>query len=233
MLTKHWIPGYVKTRLGKAVGMASAATIHRSFVTFLGSQLSSVGVSRHIAVAPDNYLSPFFEEFTDRVESGDQWNIVHQGQGDLGCRICRAVDQIQSINLERPKVIVIGADCLTISPDELNAAAGKLVDFDVVIGPAVDGGYYLIGFQNPLSLATRSLFDDIPWGTGDVLTATIDKLEEAKLSYTLLTKKRDIDTIEDVEATIKEIRNTPPIDSQLFELSTSLADLLSDTHHDP
>ena len=119
-----------------------------------------------------------------------------QGEGDLGDRIARAVATAFHEKIRR--VLVIGADCPTATADVLGAALDALKSHDVVVGPATDGGYYLIGFNR--DAYSKKVFDGISWGTEKVFTETLDNIEDAGLTVHTLPQWRDIDTYADLKA---------------------------------
>jgi uncharacterized protein len=91
--------------------------------------------------------------------------------------------------------ILIGAD-LPLQSTELETAAESLRDEDIVLGPAADGGYYLIGLRGPWKAAYSSLFQTMPWSTDQVLARTLKTIEELGLSHRLLAMREDVDTLD-------------------------------------
>src|SRR5262245_11465066 len=129
------------------------------------------------------------------------WRITPQGEGDLGLRIARAFDRSFAEGVRR--VLLIGSDCPTITVDDINVGWDLLKRKDVVLGPAADGGYWLIG----LSSSQPLLFDNIAWSAPSVLTVTLRKAEEAGLALQLLCTRRDIDSRADWEAFLRDPAN--------------------------
>ncbi len=128
---------------------------------------------------------------------GGGFSTRYQGEGDLGDRIRSAFGDAFSAG--KRKAIVIGSDCPRLTSAHLRDALRRLDGVDVVIGPATDGGYYLIALRK--ETAKRSvpcLFSNVPWGTADVLDATIELAEKHGLSYVLLEPLPDVDRPEDV-----------------------------------
>ena len=128
---------------------------------------------------------------------GGGFSTRYQGEGDLGDRIRIAFGDAFSAG--KRKAIVIGSDCPRLTSARLRDALRRLDGVDVVIGPATDGGYYLIALRK--ETAKRSvpyLFSNVPWGTADVLDATIALAEKHDLSYVLLEPLPDVDRPEDV-----------------------------------
>ncbi len=115
-------------------------------------------------------------------------------KGDsLGDKMFRAAEEVLR---ESSKVIIIGSDCPDIDIDYLKLALRDLNEssIDVVLGPALDGGYVLIGMKYPY----HEIFQNIDWGTEHVLQQTIDQLHQYGLSFSKLRALRDIDTPEDL-----------------------------------
>ncbi len=115
-----------------------------------------------------------------------------QGDGGLGARLQRAFTREFGAGARR--VCVIGTDCPSLTADDLDDAFDALEEHDAVLGPALDGGYWLLGLSAPHPAA----FDGIDWGTSDVLAQTRFRLEG--LRVTELTSRRDLDTLADLEA---------------------------------
>src|SRR5262249_21793168 len=121
------------------------------------------------------------------------WRMSPQGHGDLGLRMDRAFDRSFSEGVGQ--VIIIGSDCPNITVDDINAGWDSLKRNDVVLGPAADGGYWLIG----LRARQPSLFSNIAWSTPTVLAATLRTAADAGLKAHLMRTRRDIDSHADWE----------------------------------
>ena len=93
------------------------------------------------------------------------------------------------------KVIIVGSDLLDLKIDHINDAFEKLNNHDVVIGPAKDGGYYLLG----LSKIQACIFQNKPWSKANLLEVTLKELGQKNVSFTLLETLNDIDTFEDLK----------------------------------
>lgn len=135
--------------------------------------------------------------YSDFVELNDAWSTKHysklQQQGeDLGQRLQFAFSKALKSS---DKVIVIGTDCPRLTPEHILSAEKALDYIDIVIGPAMDGGYYLLGMKN----SYKELFKDIDWSSDRVLHQTLQKIGKLKLSCKLLEELSDIDYIEDWE----------------------------------
>jgi hypothetical protein len=92
------------------------------------------------------------------------------------------------------KIIIIGSDCFELDEKMIAAAFLKLNEHDIVIGPAADGGYYLLGMQSPF----KNLFKDITWSSSRVFNETNKQIEQQKLSLFLLPSLNDVDEEKDI-----------------------------------
>jgi rSAM/selenodomain-associated transferase 1 len=182
-------PGKVKTRLIPALGEAGAADLQRGFVLHALGAATEAGLGPvELWCAPDA-AHPFF------AECGQRFGVsIHaQGAGDLGERMERAMRAA----LERSqRAILIGSDVPAMDPHYLRAADRALVaGNDMVIGPAEDGGYVLIG----LTRCFAELFRDIPWGTASVLEETRRRAAALSLRIGELPVLWDVDRPEDLQ----------------------------------
>jgi rSAM/selenodomain-associated transferase 1 len=123
---------------------------------------------------------------------GDDRDYVAQSDGDLGERMSAAF--ADAFREGAGRVVVIGTDCPALSPDHLAEAFEALGNHEVVLGPARDGGYYLVGLSRPAD----ALFTDIPWGTESVLQATMERAEAVGLTQCCLQTLGDVDRPEDL-----------------------------------
>ncbi|WP_197231761.1 TIGR04282 family arsenosugar biosynthesis glycosyltransferase [Novipirellula artificiosorum] len=215
MMTKYPTPGRVKTRLGCEIGMERAAELHELFTRHLSDQLASAGDQRVIALTPDSYLARF-EGDLDNLD----WQLTGQGGGDLGDRMARLFQTYLNEHRGPVRVVLTGTDCPLLTDREIADAAEKLLDNDIVVGPAIDGGYYLIGIRSPWKDAYAALFSEIPWGTRDVFTTTKQRVSAAELSLAVLPLKADIDTTEDLGrfcAHLEASRHSSPLLAELCD----------------
>jgi rSAM/selenodomain-associated transferase 1 len=125
---------------------------------------------------------------------GDALPFEEQEPGDLGQRIYSAMTA--SFERGNTKVVVIGSDCPDLSTKHLNEAFGALEQISLVIGPATDGGYYLLGLRDQV---TPTLFENIAWGTEGVFQQTLDRAKQTAHSVAVLTSLQDVDLPSDVE----------------------------------
>jgi uncharacterized protein len=115
-----------------------------------------------------------------------------QGEGDLGSRMARSL--LNAFESGAEKVIIIGTDCPGVNAQILATAFEQLQAFDLVLGPAIDGGYYLIGLRQPIP----ELFANIEWGTAQVFHKTVDIARILNLSHVYLPTLADVDRPEDL-----------------------------------
>lgn len=183
VMIKEPHPGRVKTRLGRDIGMVGAAWWFRHQVGKLLRRLRDPRWDLVLAVSPDT------EGLTSRVWPADlpRWP---QGRGDLGDRMGRALYQ-----LGPGPVAVIGADIPGITPPRIAEAFAALGAADAVLGPAPDGGYWLIGWAGRRALPSR-LFEGVRWSTEHTRTDTLHGLRGCRVAQ--VAKLRDVDTVADL-----------------------------------
>lgn len=182
-------PGAVKTRLQPLLGAQGCARLQAS-MTERTLRLAEQVAPERCWLALDQ---PCDMPITARV--------LRQRGRDLGARMHDAVEQVSS---EQPgPVLVIGTDVPTLNAHHLRAAAGMLADdVDVVFGPALDGGYYLIGLRRPCTEVFA--IDPALWGGPGVLAASLTAADAIGLRAGLLEPLRDLDTPEDAHALLAD-----------------------------
>jgi len=176
--------GEVKTRLAVGLGPAGALRAYERLVETLLESLAALEPIE-LRFAPDDSA----DEVARWLRSG--WTSRAQGPGDLGERLCRAFGEAFKSGGRR--VVVIGSDCPDVTPSDIEAAWGALATHDVVLGPAVDGGYWLVG----LRALHKPLFEGIRWSTSSVLAETLAQCKRRGLSVHRLRELRDVDTPDD------------------------------------
>ena len=191
-------PGRVKTRLAAKVGMTAAAELYKCFVEETAGLLKKLGLDFRLYFWPPETKDIFIAWL------GSDINYLPQSGNDLGQKLKNAFED--TFNNGYKSVIAIGSDSPDLSMDFLKQARSALVSHDAVIGPASDGGYYLIGF-NKDSFATE-VFDEINWSTNSVLEKTINKFNSMKINFFELPKWHDIDNLADLKLLIKRNKNT-------------------------
>jgi uncharacterized protein len=187
LLTKAPDPGQVKTRLVPLLGEAATADLYSQLLH------DCLAMCSNAALCPiDIWCSPSPEHpFFQQCEQLYHATLHTQVAGDLGQRMSAA---IETTLVEADYVVLIGADCPTLTTGDLTSAFHALdTGTDVVIGPAEDGGYYLIGMREHHA----SLFGNIPWSTPEVLSITEDRIQRHNLRLFKLPPRKDLDTPED------------------------------------
>ena len=182
------VPGQVKTRLQTELSPEQACEVHSELVAFtagrlLASQLGPV----ELWVAGDRQAPLFLQCREAGVAAVEQ-----QPEGNLGQRMHHAL----SAGLARAgRVCLVGSDCPFLDRSYLKEAFEQLEQHDLILGPALDGGYVLIGASRPLPMA---LFSGVSWGSDRVLEQSLERADRCGLSYALLSVQRDIDRPQDL-----------------------------------
>lgn len=173
--------GFVKTRLAKTLGARAATEAYRQLVENLLEALASLE-NVQLRFSPDDAA----EEITSWRQPS--WEIAPQGAGDLGQRLINAFQSAFDSGAQH--VVIIGSDCPAITLRDIQEAWGALPAQDLVLGPARDGGYWLIALRSP----QPQLFRDMGWSTETVLTETLRRARASGLTVHLLRELSDVDT---------------------------------------
>ena len=192
IMAKYWEPGKSKTRLGMTIGDGRAAELSRRFLMHLLHNLRHQGDARILVYSPDDRGEEFRQLCDDPAIGQGMWGSEPQGPGDLGVRMERFVRRARERGAE--KVILVGSDMPTIPTERIEEAWEALDDYPVVLGPAEDGGYYLLG----ISGEPPPLFAGVPWGTAQVFAWTQHLLNKQGLAYHPLAVGYDVDRWEDL-----------------------------------
>jgi rSAM/selenodomain-associated transferase 1 len=184
IFVKNPVHGKVKTRLAAAIGNDKALDIYLDLTAHTLKVAENAVADKYIYFSDeiDNSIGQKTAAFKKAVQSGI----------DLGEKMKNAFSDI--LNNSYRKVIIIGTDCPGISPEILEQAFNQLNDADIVIGPAADGGYYLLGMK----ALHPQLFDNIEWSTSAVLQTTVERCTQNNLRYQLLEELNDIDEEKDL-----------------------------------
>jgi rSAM/selenodomain-associated transferase 1 len=188
LFVKAPIKGQVKSRLAAGLGDDAALELYKNFVLDILETIEKTGHPCTIFFHPP--------DARDAVAAwlGPGGDYLPQQGNDLGERMADAFATIFKKGVSR--AILIGSDIPDISIDILRQAFRSLDSRDAVLGPAQDGGYYLIGYRSDTFVP--DVFQGIEWGTSKVFLETKQKLEQAKRSVHLLPEWRDVDTLEDL-----------------------------------
>ncbi|MDH3284498.1 MAG: TIGR04282 family arsenosugar biosynthesis glycosyltransferase [Acidobacteriota bacterium] len=202
VFVKHPEPGRVKTRLAAGVGNERSAEVYRRLAerTLRTVRAAATAPGRRVRLAVDP---------PQRVADVSRWlgpdfPAAPQAAGHLGERMSAAFADAFEDGAQR--VVIVGTDCPGLAPFDIDAAFTALSTNDVVVGPAEDGGYWLLG----LAEHRPPLFEDIAWSEPDVLTRTLLKLRRAAVRFILLRTLRDVDTVEDLRALVPELESPAP-----------------------
>ena len=182
---KNPVKGKVKTRLAATVGDDKALEIYKILLQQTATVVGEIRIC-------DKAI--FYADFIDKNDlwsKGEKQKYVQSGV-DLGERMKNAFDV--AFRMGYDKAIIIGTDCYDLNAEIIEEGFEKLNANDVVIGPAMDGGYYLIG-MNCLHI---ELFERISWSTETVLADTLRILKQAQLIHHVLPIRTDVDTEENL-----------------------------------
>jgi uncharacterized protein len=185
ILSKNPEAGMVKTRLAHTIGDKKALEIYETLRQHTARVADKVHAERQV----------FFSRFipsSDLFLTGNFSTRLQDG-ADLGERMLHAIKSGFESGFHH--IILIGTDCYDLSPAILDDAFSVLERADAVIGPATDGGFYLIGMNRVMP----ELFLDRKWSTSDVLGETIAIVKQLDTSYELLVELSDIDTFDDLK----------------------------------
>ncbi len=175
--------GKCKTRLAKTVGDENALTIYKMLLQHTADVVEQVNCDKAVY-------------YSVKVRTNDLWNDSiyrkHQQHGaDLGYRMQNAFKD--SFDAGYEKVLIVGSDLYDLEPHHIQDAFNKLDSNDVIIGPAEDGGYYLLGMKTLLP----NIFENKNWGTETVRAATLNDLKTEKVAQ--LEILNDIDIYDDAK----------------------------------
>jgi len=188
VFAKQPIPGQVKTRLAATIGADAAVAIYEAFLADITRTFADVADLRVLGFSPDDAAA---EEYFRSLADG-KYELWAQPDSSLGARM--AAFFIEHLT-EESSVVLIGSDSPSLPRKLIDMAFTALEVDDCVIGPATDGGYYLIGLRR----WNDGLFDDVNWGGPRVLAQTVRNLTEADFTLQLLPPWYDVDTLEDLD----------------------------------
>ncbi len=187
IFVRNPVPGKVKTRLAYTMGNEMALAIYKKLLLHTHAITKELPVDKFVF-----YAEPFEADNFNIWTYEDGGFMIREQQGiDLGGRMKNAFERL--FQKQYRKVCIIGSDCMALTATCIETAFAQLHHSEVVIGPSVDGGYYLLGMRQ-LHLP---LFEDKAWSTAQVLRSTMADLQRMQLSYKLLPVLSDIDTEED------------------------------------
>ncbi len=178
--------GTVKTRLAETLGADAACAAYRQLVESLFANLAPLPAVElcFTPAAACAEIKPWLR---------NDWSVCPQSEGDLGERLRAAFTDHFLTDAEH--VVIIGSDCPDVTSKDIEDAWVALAGNDVVLGPALDGGYWLIGLRAPQS----GLFTEMPWSTDRVFGETMRRAREKCLRVAILRELSDVDTVADWE----------------------------------
>lgn len=189
LFTRYPEAGKTKTRLIPYLGAEQAADLQRQMTEYIVATTRPLSARGTLSMEV-HYSGGSLKQMQSWL--GTVLTYRSQSGGDLGCRLQRAFAQGFEAQVER--MVVIGSDCPDVGAHHLEQAFHHLGHHDLVLGPAADGGYYLVG----LSRKCADLFRGIAWGTEQVFAQTVAIAHRLNLSLTTLETLRDVDRPEDV-----------------------------------
>jgi rSAM/selenodomain-associated transferase 2/rSAM/selenodomain-associated transferase 1 len=189
IFTRFPEPGKTKTRLIPALGAEGAAHLQRQMTEHILATVATISdrPGLTIEVRHEGGNIGLMQEWL-----GPQFSYRPQGPGHLGRRMARAF--AAAFRNSKGTAVIVGSDIPGISANIIQQAFEALQKNDLVLGPAHDGGYYLIGIKKTLPAATYTrLFEGIDWGTGVVLSQTLQAARESRVRFILLESLSDVD----------------------------------------
>ena len=188
IFSKAPIAGQVKTRLIPTLGIDKATQLHRHMLEQTVAMASGLeGINCELHCSPD-----INDDFFTYLSKTYQLDLLPQQGAQLGDKMAHAMET--ALNTSR-QCIIIGTDCPMINESYIYTAFQQLDNSDVVLGPALDGGYVLIGGK----VFDYQLFNDVTWSTSEVLNQTLKNINHLQLKYHKLDTLSDVDTHEDLK----------------------------------
>lgn len=183
IFVKNSVPGKTKTRLAKSIGDQKALKVYHKLVEHTHAVTHPLQANKEVWYSSNIQQDDIWqnEGFTKKIQKGD----------DLGERMKHAFKE--AFEGTAKKAVIIGSDNAEITSEIIEKAFKALDEIDIVIGPAKDGGYYLLGMKK----YQPQVFDGIEWSTDKVLDSTIQIIKEYGNTFALLKALNDVDTIDD------------------------------------
>lgn len=186
---KNLIAGRTKTRLAATIGNEKALLVYKQLILITTNVLINLPFDKLI------YYSEFIPlDIEDKeIETTAKTLVLVQHGNDLGARMLNSFSDQFKMGYSR--LIIIGTDCPDLNSELLLNAFNALESHDIVIGPAADGGYYLLG----MSKLYPELFEGVEWSTSEVYGQTVDIISKLGLSFSLMPVLRDLDNEDDLK----------------------------------
>lgn len=185
IFVKNLVPGHVKTRLAEEIGIDGALDVYQYLVEHTAEITEELEVDKAV----------FYSEYVEIEDIWDdsQYKLLIQKGKTLGERMSNAFEKAFETGYE--KVVIIGSDSIEISEKHLNEAFKQLDEHEYVIGPAKDGGYYLLGMKGHVP----SFFEGKKYGHDKVLKELLEEVAKTQKEFFLLEELSDIDTFQDLK----------------------------------
>jgi rSAM/selenodomain-associated transferase 1 len=187
LFAKPPVPGRTKSRLAAGIGGDAAADFSRSALVDNLAVLREAAVEFSVWYPPEADPADFGGLIPDGIE------ICEQSGCDLGQRMAHAIDHLLAAGADA--AFIAGADCITHTSATLADARALAADGSLVLQPAVDGGFVLIGSQRPLA----GLLDGLRWGGADALELVLARCEGSEIPYSLMVETFDVDVAADLQ----------------------------------
>lgn len=175
----------VKTRLASVIGQVEAQNVYQRLVQYTQKQVSMLTCDKHVYYFPSTIENDSWDDLATEKHP--------QCDGDLGEKMKQAF--AATFLKHYSKVVIIGTDCPELKSKHIEMAFECLSKNDVVIGPAADGGYYLLGMNR----FHPKLFEEIVWSTSQVCSTTLEKCQKLRLTVGVLETLHDVDEPEDLK----------------------------------
>lgn len=206
IFVKYPEPGKVKTRLAATVGTELAAHLYGEFIRITFSLAQQIQTAaRFVTFTPAEKEQALREHFPEAF----RW-FAQIDSADLGARIRHAINHVRQSGYSH--VLTIGTDSPSLPAAYLDQAMAALAVHDLVLGPATDGGYYLIGLK---SVPPPELFAGIAWSTEHVLHQTLQRAEQLRMSVHLLPSWYDVDDLATLRRFCNENKLPPDLRQQV------------------
>jgi len=200
--------GQVKTRLIPRLGAQGAADFHARLIHHCLQTVTRAGLCPVELWCAPSCQDPFFQNCRECYGI----ELYDQVQGELGERMHAALG---SALARAESAVLIGTDIPSIEAADLDEAFQSLEQGkDAVVGPARDGGYYLIGLKQP----SRRFFEGIPWGTSTVCQETVSRLQQLGMDWSRLREQSDVDTPDDYNRLLQAIKSAVGPDNTALEV---------------
>ena len=206
LFSKEPREGSVKTRLIPAIGAQAATRLHCAMLMRVATTLAESGLAPWRFAVSGDPEHPIFSALSSPLAAHEPLKPLQQYGSDLGERMANAAKEAFAESTRPEWVVILGADCPAIDESILESALTALAgEAEVVFAPALDGGYVLLGMKRVIP----ALFEDLPWGTGEVLARSLERLERAGVRVDCLASLWDVDTPEDLA---RLLTLSPPLD---------------------